>query len=70
MYFNIVQLTVCKTVTRLHRASLWPIESYLVRNTDDSFFLKASNNCFAVSFFIFFFIYFISHVYNVNNMGK
>ena len=26
MYFNIVQQLVCKTVTRLHRASFWSVE--------------------------------------------
>ena len=28
MYFNIVQPLPCKTVTRLHRASFWPVELF------------------------------------------
>ena len=30
-YFNIVQPLVCKTVTRLHRASFWPVKLCLVK---------------------------------------
>ena len=28
LYFSIVQLLVCKPVTRLHRASFWPVELF------------------------------------------
>ena len=28
VYFNIAEHLVCKTVTRLHRASFWPVERF------------------------------------------
>ena len=28
LYFNIVQPLVCETVTRLHRASFWPVKLF------------------------------------------
>ena len=28
MYFSIVKQLVCKTVTRLHRASFWPVKLF------------------------------------------
>ena len=31
MYFNIAQPLVCKTVTRLHRASFWPVVFFLMK---------------------------------------
>ena len=29
MLFKIVQLVVCKTITRLHQASFWPVEPFM-----------------------------------------
>ena len=36
MYFNIAKSLVCKTVTRLHRASFWPVEPFVNGNAHNS----------------------------------